>query len=168
MQAFLDTFMSVLPKHIGFSESMSGTHTFLEGPNAGKKLAIRFTIDVKSLPLPEFLNVMNLDTFFVCDIAGTLTAEGLVEKTPAKGRLLMRYFHEQKLHYYLEFEGPDGKQYYFKGEKRNIWPWNIWKTHFRLYSGIYEKETNKMVSEGMLYFLYSDLPKWITTFKLMG
>ena len=150
---------------IGFDETMSGTHRMLEGDQADTDLPFSFHIDCQSAGLSSYFNFFDPD-FLTHEIQGTVHAAGLAEVAELRGELKLRYIREQKIHYTFEFDGDNGQRFRFAGEKREIYPWNIWVSHFRLYGAVTEADTGKPVSTVYATFAFEDLPRYARGFHI--
>jgi hypothetical protein len=156
-------------KEIGFSmhEVMEGTYSFVSGAGPAGEFLIRFEIDWGPDSIMDFVNpTAGEEVFGVVRCQGEFTAEQLVENAPCTGTLELSYISEQKLRYTLDFSGPDGKEYRYIGEKVNLRPWNLHKTHTTCYGTIYEKDTNKEVSTSTTFFKFKTIPSFIASFRL--
>ncbi len=96
----------------GFAETMSGTWTNLAD---GRERPFRFTVDVRSGPLGRFRKSS------LCDMVGTVEAEGLASGRPLRGTLEMRPILGRILRYEFAFDGDDGRPYRFAGQKDIRW-----------------------------------------------
>ena len=57
------------------------------------------------------------------------------------------------------------KSYRYLGEKRNLWPWNLHKTHVTCYGTITELESDKVISESVVYFPFSEMVTFLLSFR---
>ena len=165
--------MSLLPLQeqwsrlrLRFDETMSGTHVPVSGPQAGTALPFSFHIDCEGTGLDRYLNFFDSD--FLCHkIQGTVHASGLASAAALEGDLALRYLREQKIYYSFLFDSDDGRRLSFSGEKRDIYPWNIWKSHFELFGAIREVETGDTLSTVEARFAYADLTRYMQSFRVV-
>lgn len=151
---------------IRFDETMSGTHTFLHGPQAGISLPFSFHIDCTGTGLADYFDFFDED-FLSHEIQGTVHASGLATASVLEGKLVLRYFRQQKIFYDFEFQADDGRSLRFFGEKRGIYPWTLPWAHFRLYGAISDPKSNETISTVEARFAYSDLPSYVKGFRLI-
>jgi hypothetical protein len=144
-------------------EVMTGTHQFEPefGPPGEKFMEFRATWGPKHLT--EFANPFG-GKFMYTDLCGYVDIEGLCANVPMSGSLELLYFTEQKLRYTFEFE-VDGKEYLFVGEKRDLRPWNLHRTHATLYGTLTEKLSGRVVSRSITYFRFKTAPKFMLSFR---
>lgn len=163
----LGDLMSMLAeRRLGFQadEVMTGTHQFEpEHGEAGEKF-MEFRGSWGPKHLSEFINPLG-GKFLYNDLHGYVDIEGLCENTPMTGSLELLYFTEAKIRYTFEFE-VDGKEYLYIGEKRDIRPWNLHRTHTTCYGTLSEKLTGRVVSRSITYFRLSTAPKFMLSFRL--
>lgn len=152
---------------VGFlaDEVMTGTHSFKEGVGPEGELHIEFHATWGHKRLSKFVNPLSKE-FFKNSMTGTVTVEGLVEETEMEGSLTLAYFSQAKLIYDFNFRGPDGTEYNFYGEKRDLRPWNLHKTHTTLYGTITERDSGRVISESVLHFLLKTAPAFLLSFRL--
>ena len=153
---------------IGFKldEIMTGSHQFTDGRvNPEKEVPLLFHITWGNSSLPRFLNPFSRQ-FFFNEANGFITVTGLVNKAPCTGTLHLLYFTERKIRYELKFNDPSGKTYLYVGEKRNIWPWNLYRTHVTCYGTITDLATNQIISESVVFFPYREILAFLLSFRL--
>ena len=163
----IDEFLSmILEKRVGFKadEIMSGTHHFVGGAGPEGESPMEFRVTWGHPRLDHFLSPLRED-FLVSDLAGTVTVGGLCINAPCRGRLEMRYLQEAKLRYVFDFEH-DGKQYHYVGEKRDLRPWNLHRTHTTCYGRLVEVGSGKLVSESVTHFRLCTAPAFVASFRL--
>ena len=152
---------------LGFrmDEVMVGTHTF-RGPRAQEGvLPLQFTLSWGADSLLRFLNPQG-GGFLLSEARGVMTVGGLVDKADCTGSLHMLYFSERKIRYTLAFSDDQGRPYRYVGEKRNIWPWNLHRTHVTCYGTIIEVDSGELVSESTVYFPYRELIPFMLSARL--
>jgi hypothetical protein len=99
-------------------------------------------------------------------LEGTVTVGGLIQAAPCRGTLDLLYFKEGKIRYTFDFKGPSGTPYRYVGEKVNIRPWNLHRTHTTCYGAITDLSTGKDISKSTLYFKLGTLPAFLGSFRL--
>jgi hypothetical protein len=52
------------------------------------------------------------------------------------------------------------------GEKVNLRPWNLHKTHTTCYGTITNLKTNQEISKSIVYFKFETVPEFMTSFRL--
>ncbi|ABW66802.1 hypothetical protein [Desulfosudis oleivorans] len=137
---------------IGFklNELMTGTHRLSDDPEGGER-PLTFALTWGNSSLLQWANPFS-DRFLWNEARGWITVDGLVEKADCKGSLHLLYFSGRKIRYDLVFNDEQGRAYRYVGEKRNIWPWNLHRTHVTCYGTVTELETGKVISESIVYF----------------
>lgn len=155
-------------KRLGFQfdEVMSGDHEFESGcgPVGKKKMEFRVTWGPR-----HFFQWINpfCKKFLVANLEGRVDVEGLCDSVPCRGTLELKYFTERKLRYTFNFE-IEGKKYLYIGEKVNLWPWNLHKTHTTCYGKLTETEEDgsKLISQSVTHFRFRTLFQFIFSFRL--
>ncbi len=153
---------------IGFKldEIMTGSHFFTDGrEDRKKKRPLLFHITWGNRNLFSFLNPFS-GQFLFNEARGFITVDGLVKKASCSGTLHLLYFTERKIRYKLTFNDESGKTYLYVGEKRNLWPWNLYRTHVTCYGTVTDLATNKTISESVIYFPYRETPAFLFSFRL--
>lgn len=153
-------------------EVMTGTHRFINSAGPEGVHPLHYSLTWGTTRLGAYLNPFSGE-FLENQAKGVITAGGLVEKADCTGTLSMLYFTEAKIRYDLYFHDANGKPYRYIGEKRNIRPWNLHKTHVTCYGVILDMETNTQVSESVVYFPFREMlaftlsfrPRWKTLYK---
>jgi len=152
-------------RRVGFQmdEVMTGTHRFEPefGPSDEKFMEFRAAWGPKHAS--EFFNPLG-GKFMYNDLNGYVDIEGLCQNTPMNGSLELNYFTEAKIRYTFEFE-VDGKEYLYVGEKRDIRPWNLHRTHTTCYGVLSEKLSGRVVSRSITYFRFKTAPKFMLSFR---
>ena len=161
-----DMMIMVMEKRLGFKvdEVMSGTHRFAEGEGPAGEFPMEFHVTWGNKHLHRFMFPLDPD-FMTSDLEGTVTVGGLCQDAPCSGKLELRYFTEGKIRYIFDFEH-DGKRYHFVGEKRDIRPWNLHRTHTTCYGTLTEADTGKVVSESVTYFKLSTALPFVKSVRL--
>jgi len=157
---------------IGFKldELMTGSHHFTDGvtdngqDSAGER-PLLFSITWGNRSLIRFLNPFS-EQFLLNEARGVITVDGLVRKAPCTGSLRLLYFTERKIRYELDFQDQAGRSYRYVGEKRNIWPWNIHKTHVTCYGTVTDLASGREISRSVVYFPYRQIPAFLLSFRL--
>ena len=153
---------------VGFKldEIMTGSHAFTDSRmDKEKEAPLLFHITWGNPSLFRFFNPFS-SRFLFNEARGFITVGGLVNKAPCAGTLRLLYFTERKIRYELKFNDAAGKNYLYVGEKRNIWPWNLYRTHVTCYGTITDLETNQIISESVIYFPYRQTPAFLLSFRL--
>ena len=145
-------------------EVMTGTHEFKSGygPPGEKFMEFRATWGPKHMH--EFINPVG-GKWLYNDLEGHVDIEDLCQDAPMKGSLELLYFQEGKIRYTFDFE-VDGTEYHFVGEKRDIRPWNLHRTHTTCYGVLTEKLTGQVVSESITYFKLNTVPAFMASMRL--
>ncbi len=151
---------------LGFTlnEYMVGTHTFVDDGKNKKTLPLHFNITWGNQSLLKALNPFSKG-FLNNKATGLITVGGLVENVNCTGSLNLLYFSERKIRYELYFKNNQGKAYKYVGEKINLWPWNLHKTHVTCYGAITEQESNRIISKSVVFFPYKELLSFIFSFR---
>jgi len=153
---------------IGFKvdELMVGTHTFSDGSFDGKELPLNFSITWGSRDLFKFLNPRS-DKFLNSEARGFITVGGLAGKADCEGTLRLMYFSGRKIRYELGFKGDNGRSYSYTGEKLNLWPWNLHRTHLTCYGTISDCGTGKIISKSVVRFPLRVMPGFLMSARLV-
>lgn len=161
----ISTFVS--EKRVGFTmdEIMTGTHEFVEGKGPAGTHPMEFRVTWGHKSLPKWINPLGGD-FMLSDLKGKVDVGGLAVDADCEGSLALRYVQDQTICYTFEFEDDAGKHYRYVGEKRDLRPWNLHRTHTTCYGEITDLDTDEVISRGTLYFRFSTLPGFLLSFKL--
>ncbi len=158
-------------RRLGFrtDETMKGTHTFVRDfepgkVKAGTKLPFQFQATWGTPHLDKFLNPLSGDFMFAL-MEGKVTAGGLTGEAPLKGTLEMRYFENASIRYTFEFEA-QGHAFRYVGEKTDIRPWNLHRTHTICRGTLTDLTTDQLLSESEVKFNLSQLPWFLSRFRL--
>lgn len=154
-------------RRVGFAmdEVMQGTHHFVNdaGPPGEHPLIFRVTWGARHLG--PWLNPFG-SNFMQNFLEGTVTAGGLVEDAPCSGTLHLLYFTESKIRYTFDFKSGDGRPLRYVGEKVDIRPWNLHRTHTTCYGTITDLEADRAVSKSIVYFDLKSMPSFAASFRL--
>ncbi len=145
-------------------EIMEGTHVFVEGEGPPGEHPLRFEVTWGADDLRTWLDPRRPE-FMTNFLKGEISAGGLVERAHCEGVLELRYFTESKIRYRFEFADVRGKRYLYVGEKVNIRPWNLHRSHTTCYGTITEADSGKEVSRSIVYFRLSRLPRFVASFR---
>jgi hypothetical protein len=154
-------------RRLGFmmDELMTGTHHFVNQAGPDGEHPMSFNISWGTRRLAPYLNPLN-QRFLSNFVEGTVNVGGLVENARCRGTLDLLYFTESKIRYNFTFKDAAGKAYRYVGEKVNIRPWNLHRTHFTCYGTITDLSTEKEISKSILYFDFQTIPAFLKSFRL--
>jgi hypothetical protein len=167
MSRIADLVGMLMERRVGFlaDEIMSGTHRFIGDAGPPGEHPMRFKVTWGSRRLERFLNPLG-DGFMTSDLDGTVTVGGLVDEAPCRGRLDLLYFSEAKIRYSFTFGDVCGRAYGYVGEKVDIRPWNLHRTHTTCYGTITRGDTGGVISRSTLHFRFLTLPAFLLSFRL--
>ena len=150
---------------VGFTmdEIMAGSHRFTD---QNDDLPMHFNITWGNENLLAYLDPFS-PGFLHAEAKGIITVGGLVNKADCAGSLKLLYFTERKIRYELEFADEQGRDYRYVGEKVNIWPWNLHKSHTTCYGTITELSSGRVISKSIIYFPLSELLTFIRSTRLI-
>jgi hypothetical protein len=163
----LDAFLKMLrERRIGFmlDEVMTGTHHFVNDSGPAGEHPMSFRVTWGTRHVASYLNPLN-PGFMSNWLEGTVTVGGLVVDAPCRGTLDLAYFTEAKIRYTFDFKDEQGTPYRYVGEKVNLRPWNLHKTHTTCYGTIVNLKTNQEVSKSILYFKFETVPEFMASFR---
>lgn len=146
-------------------ELMRGTHRFVDRAGPDGEHPFSFLITWGPDGLADYFNPLS-EGFMVNRLVGTISVGGLCEDAPCTGSLALRYFQEGKIRYSIDFHGPDGKAYRYVGEKRDIRPWNLHRTHTTCYGTLTERDSGRVVSESVVHFELGQMLPFMRSFRL--
>jgi len=158
---------------VGFcvQEKMKGTHRFLRDfppgkVGAGTELPFVFEASWGHPRLNQYLRPGGTD-FLRASMEGTVTAGGLCLDAPLRGALELRYFSDATVRYEFEFEAHSRLMRYV-GQKREIRPWNLHRSHTTCYGSVTEQQSDAAgpLSDSVVYFDLGLLPRFLTSFRL--
>ena len=141
---------------LGFHERMHGRYegVTLDVPVSG---AFAFDVDVACKDLSHPLKMVR------ADMSGTVSMHGIGEDMPMSGTVLISPFWRRSLTYDFDFQGPDGKDYHFRGEKQIRWRHAL-DTWTRLPGKVYEQTSRLAIADVVAYFdLHRDLLRMLTS-----
>ncbi len=150
---------------IGFkmNEIMVGAHRFEE---SGVEQPMLFHLTWGHKSLREYCSPSSTE-FLKAKAKGIITVGGLAHKAECEGSLHLLYFTEHKVRYELSFTDGQGRAYEYTGEKVDIRPWNLHKSHTTCYGRITESETGRVVSKSVVYFPLAELFTFMKSFRLV-
>jgi hypothetical protein len=156
----------VSERRLGFlvNETMTGTHEFEPGAGEPGQKFMEFRAIWGPKHVAEFMNPVS-GKFFYNDMTGTVTIEGLCDDAPFVGSLELLYFTEAKIRYTFTFEA-NGTEYLYIGEKIDIRPWNLHRTHTTCFGTLSERDTGRLVSKSVLYFKLKTVPAFVASVRL--
>ena len=158
---------NIKKRNLGFTieEEMSGSHKFVNDSGPDGQLPFSFRVKWGARDLRKFVDPLAGNDFMTAQFTGTVTIGGLVRKAKCEGVLELRYFSEGKIRYRFNFSH-EGRRYLFVGEKTNIKPWNLHKTHTTCYGTVFNADTGERISKSVTKFRLSTLPEFLRSFKL--
>ena len=165
---FLNTVKTMVSeKRIGFTmdEIMTGTHEFVEGKGPKGIHPMEYRVTWGNKNFAKWINPFGGE-FMANTLSGKVDIGGLVVDADCEGTLELLYFQEQKIRYAFEFSDDKGNRYRYVGEKRDIRPWNLHRTHTTCYGEITELETGEAISRGIVYFRVSTMIPFMLSFRL--
>lgn len=167
--AIIETFQNIIEKkQLGFTmdEVMTGTHQFVDGKGPEGIHPMEFRATWGPDDLLTWANPVG-GSFMANNLKGKVDVGGLVVDADCEGTLELKYFAGQKIRYTFQFKDDEGKQYKYVGEKRDIRPWNLHRTHTTCYGTITELETGEIISTGITYFRFSTSLDFVLSFRLV-
>jgi hypothetical protein len=146
-----------MPRKIGlkFSETMAGSYRPLEGDGAEHSLV--FHIDATSHNLWKTLRDGRVEA------TGYVEAEGLAERAPIEGFMVIKPLVSRFIRYEFSFTGDDGARYRYVGQKdiRHTNPLRSWT---RLPGALFDAD-GKRIADSVLYFDVKTLPPFLRSFS---
>ncbi len=164
----MNELIKMLEQHrLGFhlTETMSGTHEFVNNAGPEGEHRMKFVVTWGTKHLSNWLNPLS-SGFMSNYLEGRIWVGGLVQDAPCHGTLDLRYFKDATLCYTIFFKGDDGTPYRYVGEKVNLRPWNLHRTHTTCYGTITDLDSNKEISRSILYFRLDTAPSFLASFRL--
>lgn len=151
---------------LGFKidESMRGSHHFVAADGEHHDRPLCFSLTWGNRNIFRWLNPFS-GQFLFNEARGMITVDGLARKADCTGSLHLLYFTQRKIRYVLNFKGDDGRSYRYVGEKINLWPWNLHKTHVTCYGTITDQEADRKISESVVYFPYRQIIPFMLSFR---
>ena len=157
----------VAERRFGFEmdEVMTGTHQFENGKGPEGTFPMEFRVTWGAKNLGPWINPVGGE-FMVNQLKGKVDVGGLVIDADCDGTLELRYMQDQLIRYTFQFADDSGTLYRYIGEKRDLRPWNLHKTHTTCYGKITNLGTGELVSTGTVYFRYSQILPFVLSFRL--
>lgn len=154
-------------RRVGFlvDEIMTGTHQFSPGCGPQGEFPFEFQISWGNTHFKNFLNPLGPE-FFTTSLKGKVTVGELVTNAPCEGTLELKYFTEAKLRYTFDFQDLEGTVYHYRGEKIDLRPWNLHRTHTTLYGTVTNKKTGLEISRSTAYFRLKTIPAFLLSMRL--
>ena len=161
-----DLLAMLAERRVGFrvDETMTGWHEFEPGKGDVGRQPMEFRVTWGPQHLASFLNPLG-PGFMTNDMAGHVDIGGLCEAAPVEGTLELRYFTEAKLRYAFTFS-VDGTDYEYVGEKIDLRPWNLHRTHTTCYGKLRERASGELVSRSITYFRLRTAPAFLASVRL--
>jgi hypothetical protein len=158
-------------RRVGFriEETMEGTHRYLRDfpPGemaAGSEHPLSFVATWGNAHLQRFLNPTGGE-FLLSELEGRISAGGLCDGAPMQGSLELRYLKDASLRYIFEFSA-HGCRFRYQGEKRQIRPWNLHRSHTTCYGTITELESGEDLSDSVVHFNLKGLSSFFGSLRL--
>ncbi|HPQ68479.1 MAG TPA: hypothetical protein PKW95_05090 [bacterium] len=153
-------------KRFGFrlDEVMTGTHRFEPGYGEPGDRFMEYRVTWGPRNVGEFLNPLG-GKFMYNDLEGFVDIEGLCRNTPVLGSLELHYFTEAKIRYSFTFE-VNGTDYQYIGEKIDLRPWNLHRTHTTCHGTLFIESTGEIVSRSVTHFRWHTLPGFLASIRL--
>ena len=165
---------SKIPRRLGFrmNETMRGTHRLVKDYEtrdgniipAGSELPFEFSCKWGHPNLVDYFNPLGND-FCSALLTGTVTIGGVCEAASMRGSLEFRYLTESLIRYAFDFE-VDGRPYAFVGEKRDIRPWNLHRTHTTCFGTVTDVEDGTKLCDAVVHFDLKELPTFAGSLRL--
>jgi hypothetical protein len=154
-------------RRLGFRihEVMSGTHEFVGKAGPKGEFPFSFELDWGTDNLLEFLNPFSGQSF-TAKAEGVVRMGEFVDEAPCSGTLEFCYFTEAKIRYRFTFT-VGGNTYEYIGEKVEIRPWNLHRTHTTCYGVVYDVKQGKEISRSITYFDVAALPAFLSSFRIV-
>lgn len=147
-------------------EIMTGTHRFMDGKGPEGEHPMEYRVTWGHENVTKWINPLGGE-FLVNTLSGKVDVGGLVVDADCEGTLELRYLQDQLIRYTFTFKDDNGKAYQYIGEKRELRPWNLHRTHTICYGQITELATGEVVSEGIVYFRMSTIPQFLLSFRFV-
>ncbi len=154
-------------RRLGFrmDEVMTGSHHFVAGAGPDGEHPMGYRITWGTRHLLDYLNPFG-SGFMSNFLQGTISVGGLVEDAPCSGTLDLRYFQEAMIRYTIDFKGTDDHPYRYVGEKVDLRPWNLHKTHTTCYGTITDLVSGQDISKSIVYFKLDTIPAFMASIRL--
>ena len=166
MSRFADLQRMFAERRMGFrvDETMTGWHEFEPGKGPAGRQPMEFRVTWGPDHVSDFLNPFG-GAFMTNDMAGHVDIGGLCHAAPVEGALALRYFSEAKIRYEFTFT-VDGTTYEYVGEKIDLRPWNLHRTHTTCYGKLRDRATGELVSRSITYFRLRTAPAFVGSMRL--
>jgi len=154
-------------RRLGFmmDEVMTGTHHFVDGAGPAGEHPLQFRVTWGTRHLGAYLNPFG-HNFMSNYLEGRVSVGGLVENAPCRGTLDLKYFTGAKIRYEFDFKDSEGVPYRYVGEKVNLRPWNLHRTHTTCYGTITNLDTGKDISKSIVYFKLDTALDFVKSMRL--
>jgi len=139
-----------------FDEVMSGTHKF-ESQNEEFEMEFRVRWGPTDI-------IKWAENKFTCPLEGVITIGKMCKNVPCKGTISLHYW-KGILKYDMWFTHCD-VIYHYVGEKRNIRPWNLHKTHTTCYGVLTRAWNREVISKSVTHFRLKTLPAFLASFRI--
>ena len=143
-------------------ETMSGTHHFEDGAGPDGEHPFVFRLRWGPDRIGDWLNPLG-ERFLWQEVEGEVLVGGLCDWTPCRGTLSLEYGHA-RIRYAFDFSLAD-RVYRFEGEKRNLRPWNLARTHTTCYGRLSELDSGREISTSVTRFRFRDLPSFLGSLR---
>lgn len=163
-----------IPRRLGFrmDETMRGTHRLVKDYQpeggalipAGSEMPFEFSCSWGHPNLVDYFNPLGND-FCSALLTGTVTIGGVCDRAPMRGSLEFRYLTESLIRYAFEFEVAE-RRYSFVGEKRDIRPWNLHRTHTTCFGTVTDIEDGTKLCDAVVHFDLKELPTFVSSLRL--
>jgi len=149
---------------VGFRirEQMDGTHTFVDGRADPGPHPFVFRLAWGPERLRDWLDPRG-GRFLWQEARGELRAGGLCDWTACAGTLALEYTRA-RIRYVLDFEA-GGVAYRYQGEKRDLRPWNLHRTHTTCHGELRELERDRLVATSVVRFSLTQTPRFLASLR---
>lgn len=151
---------------LGFKicEEMSGTHRFTEESEMDGTHPMMFEAEWGPASIGQWLNPSG-EEFLRHPMTGIVSVGGLCLDEEFSGNMALKYFQDASIRYEFSFV-VNGTTYRYVGEKTNLRPWNLHRTHTTLNGTLTEEDSRTVISESTLHFKLNSLPSMLGSFRL--
>lgn len=147
-----------------FSESVSGTHRFVERRRDRGEMPFSFSMRAFTDELKVLLDPASRE-FFRLTIEGTVSMEGLAVDAPFSGTLEASIVRKRQLIYDFNFKASGGVLHRFWGHK-DLSIFQPFKSVTTLYGEVAIAKTGKVISTSVSYLDARDLPGMLGSLRL--
>lgn len=144
---------------------MTGTHHFVNAAGPDGEHPMSFHVTWGTRHLASYLRPFQ-PGFLSSFLEGTVDIGGLVQGAACRGTLDLRYFSEAKIRYCFDFKDEAGRPLHYVGEKVDLRPWNLHRTHTTCYGTVTDIRTGQDISRSILRFELGSLPAFLASFRL--